>query len=221
MRYEVLAVTEDARFITPTNGYPVDQKLNGQLVVFTNEDNRISRHNLMQMVADHGGKPQNNVTLKSTLLVNAGGPETKKPEKAREYEDRTGIRVISVNEFLSLIGVEIPARFGMANSEKVASLKKSLDGSSETLKNMRERFAKSENRLSYQASQEKNPGKRTGKAKHPLLFYILDVCLALLGIAYLATIPGYPEGTAVAIVLALIHFALALLCFRHGSSGKR
>ncbi len=105
MRLVIAEVTTDARnFSDPVVSGP----LTGEVVCITGNLPGITRHDLMQAVVDNGGRVSNNVTLKVTILANLGGDYTTKVRKAYTYRERTGIRVISANEFLPLVGMKSP-----------------------------------------------------------------------------------------------------------------
>lgn len=110
MRQEALSVMTEAAAFSPTGGKPVDSLLSGQSVVFTGESCSFSRHDLMQIAVDHGATVQDNVTLRTTLVVSADGAESQKVRKAREYAGRTGVEIVPLGEFLATVGIEAPAQ---------------------------------------------------------------------------------------------------------------
>lgn len=97
---EAKALSADARDFPDATGIG---PLAGEVVCFTGESMAFSRHDLMQTVIDNGGGLSNNVTMKTTLLVDFGDGTTAKARKAREYADRTGVRIITSQEFFSRI----------------------------------------------------------------------------------------------------------------------
>ncbi len=93
---EAKALSTDARDFPEATGIG---PLAGEVVCFTGESMAFSRHSLMQTVVDNGGGLSNNVTMKTTLLVDFGDGTTAKARKAREYTSRTGIQIITPQEF--------------------------------------------------------------------------------------------------------------------------
>lgn len=97
MRRDIAAVTVDARdFPAPS----ADGPLSGEVVCITGECAAMCRHDLMQLTVDNGGTPANNVTKKTTMLVDFEGRESGKVKKARE----NGTRIISGDAFLATVG---------------------------------------------------------------------------------------------------------------------
>lgn len=106
MKMVIAEVTTDARsFPDPV----VTGSLSGEVVCITGDLAGISRHDIMQAVVDNGGRLSNNVTLKVTILANLGGDYTRKVKKAYTYRERTGIRVLTADNFLPLVGIDRPA----------------------------------------------------------------------------------------------------------------
>lgn len=80
--------------------------LAGEVVCITGECQTMTRDALMEYICSKGGTPSNNVTLKTTILVDFGGDSTRKREKAVEYGPRTGIRILSGSQFFTLVSGE-------------------------------------------------------------------------------------------------------------------
>lgn len=92
---------------------PADHPMRGHSVVLTGQLDGMTRWEVFEAIAAGGGKPQKNVTLKTTLLVIADQETlppgnrmltTQKARKALEYQERgTGIRIIGAREFRSML----------------------------------------------------------------------------------------------------------------------
>ena len=104
MRSDLFAVSTDVSCVTPTGGKPVAHELDGKLFVFTGDGADLDKREAMQLAADHGATLQNNVTLKTTHLVNLGGDRTGKVQRAEKYRERTGIVVIDERAFEDMVG---------------------------------------------------------------------------------------------------------------------
>lgn len=90
----------DARDYTPNvNG----GTLSGEVVCITGTCPTMTRAELMAMIADHGGTPCNNVTLKTTILAIFNAPGMSKYEKAVKYGPRTGIRIMEGPDFMAMM----------------------------------------------------------------------------------------------------------------------
>ena len=103
LRAQIAATTTDANDFTDIAD---DGPLHGEVVCITGNHGSMSRHDLMALICEKGGKPSNNVTLKTTMLVDfGGGTETGKLKKASEYRERTGIRIIDGRKFCEIADV--------------------------------------------------------------------------------------------------------------------
>ena len=100
--------------ITPTTTkFDEDNKLYAKIVAFTGALNGMGRAQAYQIVADMGGQPADNVTLKTDYLVLGiqdyrllkDHRQSAKTRKAIEYAKRgTGIQIISEEDFYEMIG---------------------------------------------------------------------------------------------------------------------
>ena len=122
---EARAASTDSRDFPSATGIG---PLAGEVICFTGESPCFTRHELMQLVVDNGGGLSNNVTLKTTMLVDFSDGTTGKAAKARKYAERTSIRALPPQEFFSLI------RFG---EKKGTATKTSTDDNQIIKKNGR------------------------------------------------------------------------------------
>lgn len=77
---------------------PISQKLKDSVIVITGSFEGYSREDLKQLVIDHGGKPSDSVSKKTSYVLvgeNAGSKETKALE--------LGIKILNLEQFLSFI----------------------------------------------------------------------------------------------------------------------
>ena len=77
----------------------VSQKLSGELVVVSGSFSRVSRDELKELVIKNGGKVLSAVSSNTTLIVAGEKMGPSKLEKAKKL----GVRIISEDEFLSII----------------------------------------------------------------------------------------------------------------------
>lgn len=189
MRSEALSITTEAAAFAPIDGKPVDGSLSGQSIVFTGESDAISRHDLMQMAVDHGAAVQDRTTLKTTLVVSVDGSESKKTKKAREYSERTGVRIVSLDDFLGLADGK-PLREPQPTSahEEPAAKVAVAD-----------------------ATPRQAEGRRAARPKRRLVLVAVAVLLVLIGAV--GTSSGVSHGDPGETLLAVAFVALGVLAW--------
>lgn len=101
------------KIIAATSEFDTSNELYGKIVVFTGALNGMGRQMAYQAVADLGGFPADNVTLKTDYLVLGaqdyrllrGHKQSRKTRTAIKYANNgTGIQIISEEEFYKMIG---------------------------------------------------------------------------------------------------------------------
>ena len=82
----------------------VGNELSGENIAITEESPTLSKHDALCLAKAHGATIQNNITKKSTMLLNLGAiPKTTgKYKKAEQY----GVKIINEAEFRKIISVE-------------------------------------------------------------------------------------------------------------------
>lgn len=101
------------RIVAATADFDEDNEFYGRTVAFTGALNGMSRAQAYQAVADIGGCPADNVTMKTDYLVLGvqdyrllnGHKQSTKTRKAIKYAKKgTGIQIISEEDFYNMIG---------------------------------------------------------------------------------------------------------------------
>ena len=84
---------------------PLSDKLDGKTIVISGNFS-ISREDMKQLIASHGGKNSGSVSGKTAFLLAGEKPG---PEKIKKAE-ALGVRIISEEEFMDLVGLQGPVR---------------------------------------------------------------------------------------------------------------